>query len=89
MICAFVGKKIAHSIMAAPECSTPTVHICSRQCVITGANKIWRKTAKALEPCKFEIVTAVAMKNVVCWNIKPQFEPHRRHITSPLQSSAG
>jgi hypothetical protein len=29
------------------------------------------------------------MKNAVFWNIKPQFVPHRRHITSPLQSPAG
>jgi hypothetical protein len=26
------------------------------------------------------------MKNVDFWDIKPQFVPHRRHITSPLQS---
>jgi hypothetical protein len=29
------------------------------------------------------------VKNVVFWDIKPQFVPHRRHITSPLQSPAG
>jgi hypothetical protein len=28
------------------------------------------------------------MKNVVFRDIKTQFVPHRRHITSPLQSSA-
>jgi hypothetical protein len=28
------------------------------------------------------------MKNVVFWDIKTQFVPHRRHITSPLQSPA-
>jgi hypothetical protein len=28
------------------------------------------------------------MKNVVLWDIKPQFVLHRRHITSPLQSPA-
>jgi hypothetical protein len=26
------------------------------------------------------------MKNIVFWDITPQFIPHRRHITSPLQS---
>jgi hypothetical protein len=26
------------------------------------------------------------MKNAVFWDIKPQFLPHRRHITSPLKS---
>jgi hypothetical protein len=29
------------------------------------------------------------MKNVVFWDIKTQFVPHRRHITSPLQSPVG
>jgi hypothetical protein len=29
------------------------------------------------------------MKNVVFWDIKTQFVPERRHVTSPLQSSAG
>jgi hypothetical protein len=29
------------------------------------------------------------MKNAVFWDIKTQFVPHKRHITSPLQSSAG
>jgi hypothetical protein len=28
------------------------------------------------------------MKNVVFWDIKPQFVLHRKHITSPLQSPA-
>jgi hypothetical protein len=28
------------------------------------------------------------MKNVVFWDINPQFVLHRRHITSPLQSPA-
>jgi hypothetical protein len=26
------------------------------------------------------------MKNVVFWNIKTQFLPHRKHMTSPVQS---
>jgi hypothetical protein len=37
---------------------------------------------------RFEVLTAVTMKNVVFWDIKTQFVLHRRHITSPLQSSA-
>jgi hypothetical protein len=28
------------------------------------------------------------MNNVVFWDIKTQFVPHRRHITSPLQNPA-
>jgi hypothetical protein len=35
---------------------------------------------------RFDVFTAVTMKNVVFWDIKPQFILHRRHITSPLQS---
>jgi hypothetical protein len=35
----------------------------------------------------FEVFTAVTMKNAVFWDIKTQFILHRRHITSPLQSS--
>jgi hypothetical protein len=37
---------------------------------------------------RFEVFTAVAMKNVVFWDIKLQFVLHRRHITSSLQSTA-
>jgi hypothetical protein len=29
------------------------------------------------------------MRNAVFWDIKTHFVPHRRHITSPLQSPAG
>jgi hypothetical protein len=29
------------------------------------------------------------MKNAVFWDINPQFIPHRKHITSLLQSTAG
>jgi hypothetical protein len=38
---------------------------------------------------RFEVLTAVTMKNGVLWDIKTQFVLHRRHITSPLQSPAG
>jgi hypothetical protein len=38
---------------------------------------------------KFEAFRAVTMKNAVFWDIKSQFIPHRKHITSPLQSPAG
>jgi hypothetical protein len=38
---------------------------------------------------RYEVLAeAVTMKNVVFWDIKTQFVPHRRHITSPLQSPA-
>jgi hypothetical protein len=38
---------------------------------------------------RFEVFTAVTMKNVIFWDIKTQFILHRRHITSVLQSPAG
>jgi hypothetical protein len=38
---------------------------------------------------RFEVFREVTMKNAVFWDIKIQFVPHRRHVTSPLQSLAG
>jgi hypothetical protein len=38
---------------------------------------------------RFQVSTAVTMKNAVFWDIKTQFILHRRHITSLLQSAAG
>jgi hypothetical protein len=38
---------------------------------------------------RFEIFTALTVKNVVFWDIKPQFVLHSRHIRSPLQGPAG
>jgi hypothetical protein len=38
---------------------------------------------------RYEVFTAVTMKNAVFWDIKTQFVPHGRHITSPLHSPAG
>jgi hypothetical protein len=38
---------------------------------------------------RFEVFAAVTMKIGVFWDIETQFVPHRRHITSPLQSPAG
>jgi hypothetical protein len=40
-------------------------------------------------PIRFEVFTAVTMTNAVFWDTKTQFVLHRRHITSPLQSTAG
>jgi hypothetical protein len=39
--------------------------------------------------CKIVVFTAVNMKKTVFWDIKTQFVPHRRHVTPPLQRSAG
>jgi hypothetical protein len=45
-----------------------------------------------LPPCTQLMVwgfTTVTMKSTVFWDIKTQFVPHRRDVTSPLQSPAG
>jgi hypothetical protein len=50
---------------------------------------VTRDSAVNREPyVRFEVFTAVTMKNAVFWDIETQFIPHRRHITSPLQRSA-
>jgi hypothetical protein len=37
---------------------------------------------KRLHFCvRFEVFTAVAMKNGIFWDMKTQFVPHRRHVT--------
>jgi hypothetical protein len=41
---------------------------------------------KLFSPYKIWVFSAVTMKNGVFWDIKPQFVPHKKHITSPLQS---
>jgi hypothetical protein len=38
---------------------------------------------------RFEVLTAVTMKNAVFWDIMIQFVPQRGQITSPLQSPTG
>jgi hypothetical protein len=38
---------------------------------------------------RFDAFTVMTMKNAVLWDIKTQFIPHRKHITSPLQSPVG
>jgi hypothetical protein len=37
---------------------------------------------------RFQVFTAVTMKDAAFWDIKTRFVPHRRHIMSPLQSPA-
>jgi hypothetical protein len=38
---------------------------------------------------RLKVFTAVTMKNVVFWDTKTRFVPHRKHITSALQRPAG
>jgi hypothetical protein len=44
-----------------------------------------RKMSKHIHIVRFEVFTAVTMKNAVFWDIKLQFVPHRKHITSLLE----
>jgi hypothetical protein len=44
--------------------------------------------AKKHRYIRFEVFTAVTVKNAVLWDMKTQFVLQRRHITSPLQSPA-
>jgi hypothetical protein len=67
-----------------------------------GVDGAWMKTPPLLNPSympgsdvtskeahvRFEVFTAVTLKNAVFWDIKIQFVLHRRHITSLLQSPA-
>jgi hypothetical protein len=38
--------------------------------------------------CKFEVFTAVTMKNAVSWDIETHFIPHRKRITFHLLGPA-
>jgi hypothetical protein len=52
-----------------------------------GRTGFWQDKAYATR--KTEVFTAVPMKNVAFWDINTQFVPHRKHITSPLESPTG
>jgi hypothetical protein len=50
---------------------------------------IQAETPKFYYSVRYEVFMTVTMKNSIFWDIKTQFVPHRRHITSPLRSPAG
>jgi hypothetical protein len=52
---------------------------------------VWLKehSASVHRFVRFEVLTAVTMKNVIFWDIKTQFVSHRRHITSLFQNPVG
>jgi hypothetical protein len=58
-------------------------------CVVSGGAHLLGYGSTNVKYVRFEVFTAVTMKNAVFWDIKSQFVPHRRHITSPLHSPAG
>jgi hypothetical protein len=53
------------------------VRACKR--IIIGSHNLFRT----------EVFAAVTMKNTFYGDIKIQYVPHRKHITSPLQNLAG
>jgi hypothetical protein len=48
----------------------------------------WRALENAVRNVRFEVFTAVAMKNGILWDRNTQFVPHRKQIMSPLQNLA-
>jgi hypothetical protein len=60
----------------------PPFHAVASNCKRSVSLKINKKYVR------FEVFTAVTMRNAVFWDIKTQFVLHRRHITSVLQSQA-
>jgi hypothetical protein len=55
----------------------------------TGSISVFRRHGKVTYYIRFEVFTAVTMRNVVFWDIKSQFVPHGRHhyvsATNPSQ----
>jgi hypothetical protein len=58
----------------------------STHIVLGGASSV--SAESDVNYVRFDVFTAVTMKNVAFWDIKTLFVLHRRHITSPLQSPA-
>jgi hypothetical protein len=76
---------------SAVECSVAAGD--ARTCYIKLFSSRQEDTAELLsialdKSVRFEVFTAVTMKNVVFWATKAQYVPHRRHIMSPLYSPA-
>jgi hypothetical protein len=80
-------------------------YTCNRRCIVyfrlpsdrTYFHEIWDNIPERNLPLskfnfdhvRFEVFMAVTMKRAFFWDLKTLFIPHRRHITSPLHSSAG
>jgi hypothetical protein len=62
--------------------------LCSK-CRNAKNNMIAILNNENLNKGSFELLNTVNLKNAVFWDIETQFVPHRRPITSQLQSSAG
>jgi hypothetical protein len=79
------GERIGCNLLSPPSPSpTPTPPTPTQK-----HRNEYRDVTYSVQDVRSEVFTAVTMNNVVFWGIETQFVPHRRHITSPLQSSAG
>jgi hypothetical protein len=51
--------------------------------MINWSHLSYKPASQTVLTARFEVLTAVTVKNVAFWDMKTQFVPHRRHITSP------
>jgi hypothetical protein len=66
-----------------------TIESYNKSLISVDERKIsWSLSRHDKEGVRFEVFTAVTVKNAVFWDIKTQFVLHKRHITPPLQSPA-
>jgi hypothetical protein len=72
------------------ECLQKELQVQTRSMPVLQLDFLQHKVPPCPRPdmSDFEVSTAVSLENTVCWDIKTQFVPHKKHITSPLQSSA-
>jgi hypothetical protein len=72
-------------VIGQPEISN---HTGSKRETEEQATAPWSPTVREEHSLRamFEISPAETMKNVVFWDKRTKFVPHRKHITSPLQS---
>jgi hypothetical protein len=61
----------------------------SETSVLTRATRRNNPEDTILYVVRFAVYTAVAMKNAGFWDIKPQFLPHSKHITSLIERPDG
>jgi hypothetical protein len=76
------------SVIGSRSRALPACNITPQPATLTFAPSQRTEKVKYITRVRFEVFTAVTMKNDVLWDIKIQFVPQRKHITSPLQSPA-
>jgi hypothetical protein len=66
----------------------PCIYSCIYELSHISSAVPWEVALNKENYVRFEVFTAVTMKNDVFCDIKTLFVLHRRHVTSPLQSRA-